>query len=446
MLYWLFLLPWHLGFIFIITFHILCFFAAVAMVGGLDIAAGSAQIAGKVFYYILLVTGGIAFVTGTFGSIGMPIVRLADRGLRTYSMPMNYFNYLFFLVVYGSGLFAWLVLDPTFDEYRAYWVGLITLTPPALHPMTILHIVLFDLFLIYLPFTRSTHYITRILAYFFIRWDDEPNLPGSKLEKQISGLLGRKVSWEGKHIPTGKSWAEAATESGLPEREIRTTHEKEIHIDDFTRPGGQVTELDPAELMPLPPPYDKMEKPPIKKLTEDQRKRMDASLDGIVAIGLAPRQAPEEEKALSRSSSPGLKSSSRGEQLDLSPASHALPRLLREVPDLHRCVPGLRCQRPPGHLSAHDSPGSPSPDHQQVHQEGAPAPQEASRGATSSSTGRPWRGLRSWPTGAPSAGAAPRSARWAATTPSSAMKSGSSSARRWASPPRSCTRRGRSSS
>ena len=103
------------------------------------------------------------------------------------------------------------------NEYRSYWLGLITLTPPALHPATIFHIVLFDIFLIYLPFTRSTHYITRILAYFFIRWDDEPNLPGSGLEKEISSLLGRKVSWEGSHIPTGKSWAEAATESGLLE-------------------------------------------------------------------------------------------------------------------------------------------------------------------------------------------------------------------------------------
>jgi len=45
-------------FIFIITFHILCFFAAVAMVGGLEIAAGSSQLAGKGFYYLLLVTGG----------------------------------------------------------------------------------------------------------------------------------------------------------------------------------------------------------------------------------------------------------------------------------------------------------------------------------------------------------------------------------------------------
>ena len=216
-IYWLFLLPWHLGFIFIIMFHILCFFAAVTMIGGLDITDASSHVAGWVFYYILLVTGGFAFITGTFGSIGILIIRLLDRGLRTYSMPMNFFNYLFFLVVYGSGLLSWLVFDPTLHEYRSYWLGLITLTPPALQSMTVFHIVMFDIFLIYLPFTRSTHYITRILAYFFIRWDDESNLPGSVLEKKISGLLGRKISWEGKHIPAGKSWAEAATESGLVE-------------------------------------------------------------------------------------------------------------------------------------------------------------------------------------------------------------------------------------
>jgi nitrate reductase gamma subunit len=216
-LYWFVLLPWHLGFIFIITFHILCFFAAVAMSAGLDISAGSAQLAGEGFYYLLLITGGIAFVTGTFGSIGMPIVRLWDRGLRTFSMPLNFFNYFFFLIVYGTGLYDWLVLDPTFAEYRSYWLGLITMTPPELHSMTLLHIVLFNLFLIYLPFTRSVHYITRILAYFFIRWDDEPNLRGSKLEKQIEGLLGQKLSWGGKHIPAGKTWVEAAVDSGLTE-------------------------------------------------------------------------------------------------------------------------------------------------------------------------------------------------------------------------------------
>jgi nitrate reductase gamma subunit len=216
-LYWLFLLPWHLSFIFIIGFHILCFFAAVAMVTGLDISAYSVNSAGQAFYYVLLITGGFAFITGTFGSIGMLFIRLIDRGLRSYSMPMNFFNYIFFLVVYGSGLISWLLFDPTLNEYRSYWLGLITLSPPGLQPLTIFHIVMFDIFLIYLPFTRSTHYITRILAYFFIRWDDEPNLPGTEMERQLGGLLGRKLSWEAKHITNGKSWAESAMESGLAE-------------------------------------------------------------------------------------------------------------------------------------------------------------------------------------------------------------------------------------
>jgi len=72
---------------------------------------------------------------------------------------------------------------------------------------------------------------------------------------------------------------------------------KIIHIEDFSRSGGQLAQIDPAELMPLPPPYDKMSKPPIRQLTDEQRKRMDASLDGVVAIGLTPPANPEEEKA-----------------------------------------------------------------------------------------------------------------------------------------------------
>ncbi|MDI6725696.1 MAG: respiratory nitrate reductase subunit gamma [Smithellaceae bacterium] len=215
--YWAFLFSWHLGFIFIITFHILCFFGALAMHLGLDVSAASQQLGGRFIYLVLLFTGGFAFISGTLGSMGMSLIRSLDPGLRSYATPFNYFNYFFFFLVSASGLYDWLFVDPTLTDYRTYWLGLLTFTPAALHPATILHIILFDLFLIYLPFTRSLHYITRIFAYFFIRWDDEPNLPGSKLEGQIGELLGKKVSWEGKHIPAGKTWAEAATESGLPE-------------------------------------------------------------------------------------------------------------------------------------------------------------------------------------------------------------------------------------
>ena len=211
--YWLALLPWHLGFIFIITFHILCFFAALTLLGGIDISAASAQQGGRIFYYLLLATGGIAFIAGTFGCIGMPLIRIINHGLKMYATPYNFFNYIFFFLVYASGLYSWIALDPTLAEYRTYWLGLITLSPPHLHAGTILHIILFDLFLIYLPFTRSLHYITRVFAYYFIRWDDEPNTCGSALEARLTSLLSQKVSWEGKHIGKGKSWAEAAAES-----------------------------------------------------------------------------------------------------------------------------------------------------------------------------------------------------------------------------------------
>jgi Fe-S oxidoreductase len=72
---------------------------------------------------------------------------------------------------------------------------------------------------------------------------------------------------------------------------------KPLDIKDFSRPCEQLAEIDPAELLTLPAPYDIIDKPPIKKLTEDQRKRMDASLDGVVAVGLTPPNSPEEEKA-----------------------------------------------------------------------------------------------------------------------------------------------------
>jgi len=55
-------------------------------------------------------------------------------------------------------------------------------------------------------FYRSFRYISRLFAYFFIRWEDEPNLKGSRLEKKIEGMLGQRVTWAGPHIQTGKTW------------------------------------------------------------------------------------------------------------------------------------------------------------------------------------------------------------------------------------------------
>lgn len=204
--YWYFLYPWHIGFILIITFHMLCFFGAVLMALGMTISAGSPDILGMLFYYAILLTGVISFIAGAFGSIGILIKRIGDKDLSLYASPLNYFTYAFTLVVFLSGLYAWGFIDPTLSEYREFWKGLITLNFINVDHGAVLHIVLFNLFLIYLPFTRSMHYITRFFAFFLIRWDDEPNIRGSELEKRLQKLFEQKITWSAPHIKSGETW------------------------------------------------------------------------------------------------------------------------------------------------------------------------------------------------------------------------------------------------
>jgi nitrate reductase gamma subunit len=210
--YWLALYPWHVGFMLIIAFHIFTFFAAVVMLAGVPVSAGSPFAAGRIFYYVVLFMGVVSFASGIVGSIGVAVKRLTASDLRDYATPQNYFTYAFCLAVFLSGFYAWYFVDPTFSEYRQFWVGLITWKPIMVAPAATLHIVLFDLFLIYLPFTRSMHYITRIFAFLFIRWDDEPNLRGSRLESRLMSQLGQKVTWGAAHIKSGGTWADQVAE------------------------------------------------------------------------------------------------------------------------------------------------------------------------------------------------------------------------------------------
>jgi nitrate reductase gamma subunit len=217
--YWLALFPWHIGFILIVTFHILCFFGALVVIAGVPVAGGSAYVLGKVFYYLILMTGVVSFIAGSLGSVGLIIKRLTDKDLKVFASPQNYFNYLFTLVVFLSGLYTWIFVDPTFSQYREFWKGLVTFNPVSIESAAVVHIILFSMFLIYLPFTRSMHYITKFFAFIWVRWDDRPNFRGSKVEKNVTELLDKPVSWSAPHIPTGKTWAEITSNVLSDEKE-----------------------------------------------------------------------------------------------------------------------------------------------------------------------------------------------------------------------------------
>jgi Fe-S oxidoreductase len=70
---------------------------------------------------------------------------------------------------------------------------------------------------------------------------------------------------------------------------------RKIKIKDMARSDGQLVTLEPSDFMQLPPPYD--EARPLKELTEDQKGRYEASLDGILAVAIPrPANAAEEEE------------------------------------------------------------------------------------------------------------------------------------------------------
>lgn len=213
--YWAGLYPWHVG------FYLIVLFDGLGMLGGILLLTTNITISasaggfGAALFYLTIVVGVASFITGILGSIVLLVRRLADKSLRDYASPINYFNYVFFLAVFVSGLVSWAGFDLGLAGYREFWAGVFSYKHAAVDAATYTHIMLFSLFLLYLPFTRSTHYITKLLAFFWVRWDDKPNQKGSDVERKVKDLLGQPVTWSAAHIQQGSSWAENA--KGMPE-------------------------------------------------------------------------------------------------------------------------------------------------------------------------------------------------------------------------------------
>ena len=84
--------------------------------------------------------------------------------------------------------------------------------------------------------------------------------------------------------------------------------DKKIRVTDIGRHDKQLASLLPNELMPLPYPYNQPgQEPPAKKLSEEQQRTYDTSLDGVSAIGLIQPKSKQEEETFIKSFLKGLK-------------------------------------------------------------------------------------------------------------------------------------------
>ncbi len=198
--------PFHGGMYLIIGFIGMLVVGAIAQAFG---ASGTDPLLGA-WNGLATVVGVVGMLSVTVGSLGLLLRRLNDEELHRYSVPADYFNLAFILLLALSGLYSWLTADPSFAALRAYVQGLLTLSPAAVPGATLVPIVLLSLFLIYMPFTHMTHFVGKWFTYHTVRWDDAPASADATHDKQLGDLLGRQVGWSAPHIGKG-TWAEVAT-------------------------------------------------------------------------------------------------------------------------------------------------------------------------------------------------------------------------------------------
>ena len=208
--------PFHFGLYCLIGWAGLLVVGAIAQIAGITVAAGSGSVIGTGLHYLTMLAGAVGLILATFGAAALLHRRLTDEELDGYTSPSHIFNLAVFLVGLLVALFAHLTADPTFSLARGYVQSLLTfnLSAPVGSQAVALEFAMFSLLMAYVPLTHMSHFVAKYFFYHEIRWQDEPNLVGSKMEKQIQEVLGYPVSWAAPHIKGDgkKTWADVATE------------------------------------------------------------------------------------------------------------------------------------------------------------------------------------------------------------------------------------------
>jgi len=201
--------PFHFGIYLVIGWLVLLLIGALFNIAGLSSESTPAVL----LQSLAVIFGAVGFVLGATGCIGLLILRTFDSDLRAFAAPKDYFNLVFILAIFLTGLLAWSSSDPSFVIFRDYLEGVITFNPATIESSLVLvNIILLSLFLMYLPFTHMTHFFAKYFMWDKVRWDDERNLRGSTMEAKVKQVLNYRQNWSAPHIKPGKKWAETATE------------------------------------------------------------------------------------------------------------------------------------------------------------------------------------------------------------------------------------------
>lgn len=208
--------PFHFGLYCLIGWIGLLALGALIQISGVNVMSGPGLAVETAIHYLTILAGGLGLLLAGIGAAALLHRRLTDEELLGYTSAAHIFNLALFLVALLVGAVAFVFVDQDFSIARAYIRNLLTfnISAPVGSRAVAIEFVLFSLLMAYVPLTHMSHFFTKYFFYHKVRWDDEPNLVGSKMEKQIAEQLGYPVTWAASHINADgkKTWADIATE------------------------------------------------------------------------------------------------------------------------------------------------------------------------------------------------------------------------------------------
>jgi nitrate reductase gamma subunit len=210
---WPFSFSMHIGIYLVILSILLYIVNALLMITG---APASALDTLESIAAVIALSG---FILGGFGAIGLIFKRSLDAGLRYFGSFSIYFRLIFLAAVFISGIYAWFNTGDFTSVMSLFTRSLFTLDSTITAPTSLsVHLIISLLFLIYLPLTDMTHFITKFFTYHAVRWNDEPL--NTKMEEKLHSLATQPLSWSASHIQADgrKNWVDI-TEEEIGEEE-----------------------------------------------------------------------------------------------------------------------------------------------------------------------------------------------------------------------------------
>ena len=208
---WNFSFPMHAGMYLVIGWLALIAMGAIIQLAtGMKVSANSTVFWAQALNGLTVAVGVTGLVAGIIGTLGLLYMRYTDEELKDFSPPVTFLNLYLLLAMFVVGLAAWFTVDSSFAVARDYVASLLAFKPMALPALMTVEVLLFSIFLIYLPFSRMLHFVAKYFFYHNVMWDDEAVKRGSGLEKDISGYLGYEMKWSATHIVPDGSWLKQA--------------------------------------------------------------------------------------------------------------------------------------------------------------------------------------------------------------------------------------------